>query len=132
MKDEQCVRFLDWALPRLHLRWPGWCRQVCKRIDRRLKAFDRLAGAALARDAEVYLIDEIGKMERLSSVFVGRVGQPLAAGKAVIAILAQHRGGFIEAVKRRPEVERWEVRRVEWEVPAERALAWLGLWEIAP
>lgn len=39
MKDEACVRFLQWALPQLHMRWPGFRRvhgQVCKRIARRL------------------------------------------------------------------------------------------------
>ena len=40
MKDEQCVRFLRWALPQLGMRWPGFRKvrkQVCKRIDRRLQ-----------------------------------------------------------------------------------------------
>jgi chemotaxis protein methyltransferase CheR len=39
MKDDECVRFLQWALPRLGKRWPGFRkvrRQVCKRIDGRL------------------------------------------------------------------------------------------------
>jgi chemotaxis protein methyltransferase CheR len=39
MKDEVCIRFLQWALPRLNLRWPGFRKvrgQVCKRIGRRL------------------------------------------------------------------------------------------------
>ncbi|MEW6544731.1 MAG: protein-glutamate O-methyltransferase CheR [Nitrospirota bacterium] len=39
MKDAACVAFLQWALPRLHLRWPGFRkvrRQVCKRVARRL------------------------------------------------------------------------------------------------
>ncbi len=39
MNDDQCVEFLRWLLPRLHLRWPGYRRvrrQVCKRIGRRL------------------------------------------------------------------------------------------------
>jgi chemotaxis protein methyltransferase CheR len=36
MKDDECVRFLQWALPRLGKRWPGFRkvrRQVCRRID---------------------------------------------------------------------------------------------------
>jgi chemotaxis protein methyltransferase CheR len=40
MKDPDCVAFLQWALPRLHLRWPGYRkvrRQVCRRIDHRLQ-----------------------------------------------------------------------------------------------
>jgi chemotaxis protein methyltransferase CheR len=36
--DSQCVEFLQWALPRLGMRWPGFRkvrRQVCRRIRRR-------------------------------------------------------------------------------------------------
>lgn len=43
MKDADCVEFLQWALPKLELRWPGFRRvrrQVCKRIGRRLRALD--------------------------------------------------------------------------------------------
>ena len=41
MRDSDCVRFLQWCLPRLRLRWPGFRkvrRQVCRRVDRRLTA----------------------------------------------------------------------------------------------
>ncbi|MCL5669528.1 MAG: chemotaxis protein CheR [Gammaproteobacteria bacterium] len=40
MKDTECVRFLQWAMPKLRLRWPGFRRvrkQVCKRLARRLR-----------------------------------------------------------------------------------------------
>jgi len=40
MRDTDCVTFLQWALPRLDLRWPGFRKvrgQVCKRIKRRMK-----------------------------------------------------------------------------------------------
>lgn len=40
MLDETCVQFLQWALPYLHMRWPGFRRvrgQVCKRLARRLQ-----------------------------------------------------------------------------------------------
>ena len=46
MTDQQCIEFLQWALPRLGLRWPGFRkvrRQVHKRINRRLEELD-LAG----------------------------------------------------------------------------------------
>lgn len=39
MRDPECIAFLQWALPRLRMRWPGYRkvrRQVCKRIARRL------------------------------------------------------------------------------------------------
>ncbi|NIM00263.1 MAG: chemotaxis protein CheR, partial [Acidobacteria bacterium] len=40
MRDPDCVEFLQWALPRMRMRWPGFRRvrrQVCKRIARRLR-----------------------------------------------------------------------------------------------
>ncbi|MBI3468416.1 MAG: chemotaxis protein CheR [Planctomycetes bacterium] len=40
MIDSQCVEFLQWALPRLQLRWPGFRKvrkQVCKRVTRRIE-----------------------------------------------------------------------------------------------
>lgn len=43
MKDSDCVQFLQWALPRLHMRWAGFRKvraQVCKRIARRMHQLD--------------------------------------------------------------------------------------------
>lgn len=40
MTDAECVAFLQWALPRLRMRWRGFRRvrkQVCRRIRRRMK-----------------------------------------------------------------------------------------------
>ncbi|HWB14001.1 MAG TPA: CheR family methyltransferase [Pirellulales bacterium] len=40
MRDSQCVAFLQWMLPRLQMRWRGFRkvrRQVCKRIERRIR-----------------------------------------------------------------------------------------------
>src|SRR5690242_9500744 len=39
MHEDECAAFLQWALPRLRLRWAGFRkvrRQVCKRLRRRL------------------------------------------------------------------------------------------------
>lgn len=39
MKDTDCIQFLQWALPKLEMRWPGFRkvhRHVCKRINRRI------------------------------------------------------------------------------------------------
>jgi chemotaxis protein methyltransferase CheR len=39
VKDADCTAFLQWALPRLGMRWPGFRRvrsQVCKRLRRRM------------------------------------------------------------------------------------------------
>jgi chemotaxis protein methyltransferase CheR len=39
MRDEECVRLLQWALPQLRMRWTGFRKvrgQVCKRVARRM------------------------------------------------------------------------------------------------
>jgi chemotaxis protein methyltransferase CheR len=43
MTDAECVAFLQWALPHLHMRWAGFRkvrRTVCKRLARRLAELD--------------------------------------------------------------------------------------------
>ncbi len=40
MRDTECIAFLQWALPKMGFRWPGFRKvrgQVCKRVGRRLK-----------------------------------------------------------------------------------------------
>ncbi len=40
MKDQECIQFLQWAFPRLRMRWQGFRKvrgQVCKRVARRLR-----------------------------------------------------------------------------------------------
>ena len=39
MREDECAAFLQWALPRLRLRWAGFRKvrsQVCKRLQRRM------------------------------------------------------------------------------------------------
>jgi chemotaxis protein methyltransferase CheR len=50
MTDAECVAFLQWALPRLGLRWQGFRkvrRQVCRRVSRRIAELE-------LSDAEAY------------------------------------------------------------------------------
>ena len=58
--DAQGVQFLQWCLPRLHLRWPGFRkvrRQVYKRINRRLQEL----GLPSVASYRVYLDDHPGE-----------------------------------------------------------------------
>jgi chemotaxis protein methyltransferase CheR len=50
--DRACVELLQWALPRLGLRWRGFANlrgQVCKRIGRRIRQLGLADGAAYRR-----------------------------------------------------------------------------------
>lgn len=52
MTDQDCMLFLQWALPRLRLRWPGFRKvrgQVCKRIAARVRELG-LSGLPAYRD----------------------------------------------------------------------------------
>lgn len=53
---------------------------------------------------ELFVIDEIGKMECLSKKFVDAVRLLLASDKCVLATVAQKGTGFIQEVKSRPDV----------------------------
>jgi nucleoside-triphosphatase len=58
-----------------------------------------------AADADLYVIDEIGRMECLSDLFVDLAKGALGSGLPVLATVATRGGGFIGAVKARPDVE---------------------------
>ena len=61
--------------------------------------------------ADLYLVDEIGKMECFSKVFVDSVRRMLDGDVPLVATVARYGGGFIAEVKRRPDIEIWEVTR---------------------
>lgn len=67
MEDRQCVRFLRWALPRLHMHWPGFRkvrRQVCRRLDRRWREL----GLADADEYRRYLRTHADEWQRLDAM----------------------------------------------------------------
>jgi nucleoside-triphosphatase len=90
-------------------------------------AIDRFAAAlAKARDRpDVYLIDEIGKMECLSAAFVAGMKRLIAAGRPLVATVAQRGGGFIEEVKDRRDVEIWTVTETTRDALPDRIVAWI-------
>jgi chemotaxis protein methyltransferase CheR len=57
MRDSDCVNFLQWAAPRLRLRWAGLRRvrrQVCKRIARRMRELGLADEAAYRSHLEAH------------------------------------------------------------------------------
>ena len=74
MADERCVEFLQWAAPRLGLRWAGFRRvrgQVCKRIARRFRELG-LADFAAYRDHLERTSDEWPRLDELCHVSISR------------------------------------------------------------
>jgi nucleoside-triphosphatase len=61
--------------------------------------------------ADLYVIDEIGKMELLSRPFRNRVIELLAQPTNLLATIAKRGKGFIDQIKDRSDVEMIEVTR---------------------
>jgi nucleoside-triphosphatase len=72
-------------------------------------AIDAVVERTLQPGGSLYLVDEIGKMECLSEAFCRRMRALLDAENRVVATIAQRGGGFIAAVKRRPDADLREV-----------------------
>ena len=87
------------------------------------EAADRLS---LHPAAEIYLVDEIGKMECLSDRFVSALQALLAGPHPVVATIALRGTGFIEEVKRLKSGLIWDVTRANRDKLPERVLAWLA------
>ena len=89
---------------------------------------DELAASTLglSRDASVYLVDEIGKMECLSPAFVKAMRALLDSPKKVVATIGARGGGFIAEVKSREDAETLVVTPGNRDELPDRVLAWLG------
>ncbi|HEY5602672.1 MAG TPA: CheR family methyltransferase [Gammaproteobacteria bacterium] len=87
MQDGDCVQFLQWALPRLQLRWPGFRKvrgQVCKRLAHRLQELD-IPDVEAYRDYLETRPDEWRILDGLSRVTISRFYRE----KAVFQFLEQ-------------------------------------------
>ena len=73
-------------------------------------AIDQLAASLLPRNGvEAYLIDEVGKMECMSTVFVQAVQRLLALPVRIVATVSAKGGGLIETIKNHPRAQLWDV-----------------------
>lgn len=74
MNDAACVEFLQWALPKLSLRWPGFRKvrsQVCKRVHRRIRALGLEHTDAYRAYLETHP-DEWGHLDSMCRITISR------------------------------------------------------------
>jgi nucleoside-triphosphatase len=88
-------------------------------------AMDRAADATLAqrRGVQLYLVDEIGKMECLSARFVVHMRRILDGRVPLIATVAKRGEGFIAEVKRREDCELLTLTRANRDAMPQQLLA---------
>jgi nucleoside-triphosphatase len=101
-------------------------RVSCYGVD--VAALDEIVDEALAPSSsvDVYLIDEIGRMESFSPRFVAATERLLDGRRLVIATVALRGGGFSEEVKRRPGVELLRITPTNREEMPGQVLEWIA------
>lgn len=125
MRDEACVAFLQWALPRLRMRWPRFRKvrgQVCKRLHRRIQRLELEDVSAyrryLARHPEEWRVLDamtrvtISRFYRDKGVFAHLVEEVLPE----LAQLARSRGA--------DRLDVWSAGAGAGEEPYTLAIAW--------
>jgi nucleoside-triphosphatase len=92
-----------------------------------LSVMDALAATLrAARPVDAWFVDEIGKMECLSTRFVAAMGRLLSSPHPVVATVGQRGGGFIAEVKSRLDGEVWTVTLANRDGLPARVLGWLS------
>ena len=76
--------------------------------------------------AQLYLVDEIGRMECLSDRFIAATRKLLAGRTPVVATVGLRGEGFISEVKGMEQCLLWEVNRENRDVLPARILEWLS------
>ena len=108
-----------------HMDFPGPHRVGKYGVD--VSAIDALAESALAvtDGVDVYLVDEIGKMECLSATFVAAMRRLMGSRKPVVATIGLDGSGFIAEVKQRKDAKLWSLARGSRDETPARVLAWI-------
>lgn len=93
-----------------------------------LEALGRFVDSTLdpAARPDVFLVDEIGKMECLSPRFVAAIERLLDGEIPMVATVAERGAGPIERVKWRQGAVLWTMTRASWDEIPGRVRQWLG------
>lgn len=108
MTDLECAEFLQWCLPKLRLRWAGFRKvrkQVCKRLNRRMKELNLLSLSAY-RDHLLNRGEEWRVLDSLCKITISRFYRDRGIFDAIRSrILPALAGDALE--KREGEVRCW-------------------------
>ena len=93
-----------------------------------IDSLDRVGVSALqraARQADLVVIDEIGKMELLSANFREAVQQIISSDKGVLGTIMLNSNPWADAIKRQPQVNLAEVTRANYQQVLDNLRRWL-------
>lgn len=120
MGDRECVEFLQWALPRLRLHWPGFRkvrRQVCRRVRRRLEELGlpdcEAYRAYLAREPP-----EWARLDELTRITISRFHRDRGVFELLVRDVLPALAGEAQ------ELRAWSVGCASGEEPYTLALGW--------
>ena len=119
------VAFNGWEAVIAHVEFPKTQRVGKYGVD--LAAIDEASENTLVPSpgVDIYVVDEIGKMECLSERFVARMRALLDSKLTVVATVASRGGGFIAEAKRREDCELWSLTRGNRDAIPGRILRWI-------
>ncbi len=103
-------------------------RQRVGRYGVDVEMIDYVVDVALSprAPADLYMVDEIGKMECFSSRFIEAIRHLLDDSRPLVATVALRGAGLIADVKRRKDVELWEVSAKNRQQLPGRVADWLN------
>ncbi|HEX2104007.1 MAG TPA: CheR family methyltransferase [Solirubrobacteraceae bacterium] len=123
--DDPCVAFLQWALPRLELCWPGFRRvrrQVCRRVARRIAALG-LPDHAAYREHLAGHPEEWAVLRALTPVTISRFGRDRAVFGALAEDVLPALGAAARAAGR-DRIRAWSAGCASGEEAYTLALLW--------
>ncbi len=126
MKDTDCVAFLQWALPRMHLRWPGFRkvrRQVCRRIQQRLQTLG-LCDLRAYRDYLERHTEEWSVLDRMTPITISSFYRDKAVWDFLWHEVLEHLAVGESGLRA------WSIGCASGEEPCTLMLAW-RFWRIA-
>jgi len=122
-KGFRIVDFDGWSRVLAHVELEGGPRVSKYGVD--VEAVDE-AVHRLPESAPLYVVDEIGKMECFSEIFVRRVEALLDGEASLLATVARRGGGFPARVRERPDARVVEVTRANRDGLPDRIVEWIA------
>lgn len=91
-------------------------------------AIDSIVNSILSsdQDVDIFIVDEIGKMECFSKKFIEAMEALFESGKIIVATVAMKGKGFISKVKNRDDIDLLEVTRNNRDFLPEKVINWIG------